>query len=306
MTKINKPILLIIMFLLAVRPAIAQEEESPSMYEVGSFSITVLPEMQQKGKKDILIGATDDMLKQYVPDGTYPTAINTFMIETPDKTILIDAGLGLKLFSHLERCKKKKEDIDIILLTHLHGDHIGGLLKDGKKNFPEATIYVSQPEYDYWMNDKIMSAFPESRQKAFANAREVLNTYKDKLHLFAPTETGDTGEELIPGIKGIATYGHTPGHTAYLLHSDGEQLLVWGDLTHAMDIQIPRPEVAVTYDTDPVQAVDSRRKILKYVSENKIRIAGMHIGYPGIGNIRGNSSKGYDFTLLCTCEGTFR
>lgn len=301
-----KLILLIIMLLPAIHSLTAQEEESPSMYEIGSFFITVLPEIQQQKNKDILIGATDDILKRYIPEGTFPSAVNAFMIETPDHTILVDAGLGLKLFNHLKACEKKMEDIDIILLTHLHGDHIGGLLKDGKKSFPAATLYISQPEYDYWMNEELMSALPENKQKSFINAREVLNIYKDNLYLFVPGETGNTSEELLPDIRGIAAYGHTPGHTAYLLHSDGEQLLVWGDLTHAMDIQIPCPQVAVTYEVNPAQAIEARQRLLEYVSESKIRIAGMHIVYPGIGDIKKNSSQGYDFTLLCTCEGTFR
>lgn len=294
------------LLLLSFRAATAQEEEFPSMYEIGSFFITVLPEMQQKGSKDILIGATDDMLKKYIPDGIYPTAINAFMVETPENTILIDAGLGMKLFTHLQTCEKKAEDIDIILLTHMHGDHIGGLLQEGKKSFPRATLYVSQAEYNYWMSDENMSAQPENRQQSFRHVREVMTAYKDNLHLFVPGETGDTGEELLPGVRTIAAYGHTPGHTAYLFDSNGEQLLVWGDLTHAMDIQTPCPQVAVTYDVDPVQAIESRQKVLKFVSENKIRIAGMHIEYPGIGNIHGESSKGYVFSLICTCEGTFR
>ena len=300
--KLIIPALLLLFF----HTAKAQEEESPSMYEAGSFFITVLPEMQQKGSKDVLIGATGEMLEKYIPDGTYSTAINAFMVETPDKTILIDAGLGMKLSDHLLVCKKKAEDIDIILLTHLHGDHIGSLLQEGKKSFPGAALYVSQPEYDYWMSDEKMFAQSENRQKSFLNAREVLTAYKDNLHLFVPGETDDTGEELLPGVRAISAYGHTPGHTAYLLDSDGEQLLVWGDITHAMDIQIPCPQAAVTYDIDPVRAIESRQKVLKFVSENKIRIAGMHIEYPGIGDIRGNSTQGYVFSLLCTCEGTFR
>lgn len=290
--KTNKLILPVLLALLAAPCVMAQESTFPSTYQVGSFNLTVLPEMQNKGNKGILIGATDEMLATYMPDGTYPTAINAFLLETADKRILVDAGLGRNLSAHLETCKIKPEDIDIILLTHMHGDHIGGLLTDGKKSFPAATLYVSQPEYDHWAND--------------AKAGAVLDAYKENLHLFVPAEAGTTGEELLPGIQGIAIYGHTPGHTGYLLQSDGEQLLIWGDTAHAMDIQMPCPQVAVTYDVDPVQATASRQRILKYVADNKIRVAGMHIVYPGIGDIRKDGNNGYIFSLLCTCEGMFR
>lgn len=290
--KINKLILPVLVALLPITDAVAQENTFPSTYQIGSFNLTVLPEMQNKGNKSILIGATDEMLEKYLPDGTYPTAINAFLLETPDKTILVDAGLGRNLSAHLETCKIKPEDIDIILLTHMHGDHIGGLLTDGKKSFPSATLYVSQPEYDHWVKD--------------TKAGAVLDAYKDKLHLFVPNEVGTAGKELLPGVQGIAIYGHTPGHTGYLVQSDGEQLLIWGDTAHAMDIQMPCPQVAVTYDVDPVQATASRQRILKYVADNKIRVAGMHIVYPGIGDIGKDNNNGYIFSLLCTCEGMFR
>jgi glyoxylase-like metal-dependent hydrolase (beta-lactamase superfamily II) len=282
------------------------EGTEPVTFGVGSFNITTMPEMQQQGKTDILIGATDDMLNTYADGKTYRTAINAFLIETADRAILADAGLGRNLTSNLEKCKKKPEDIKIILLTHLHGDHIGGLLKDGKKAFPQATLYLSHAEYDYWTNDDAMQALPENRRNGFINVRKMLNLYKNDLHLFVPGEREDAAPELLPGIYAIAAYGHTPGHTAYLLVSDESKLLIWGDATHATSVQIPCPQVAVTYDTDPVKAVDARRRILKHVAENGIRVAGMHIEYPGLIDIKGDETKGYTYKLLCVCEGAYR
>jgi len=274
-----------------------QEEESPLTYEIGSFDVTVLPEGGGQGNTDILIGATPEMLTQSIPEGTYSIAVNAFLIETDDKAILVDAGYGKKLFANLEACEKSPEQIDIILLTHMHGDHIGGLLQNDKKSFPNATLYISQSEYDYWTNDEADNA---------ANARKVIEAYKNNLQLFVPDELEGTTTEIFPGIRGIAAYGHTPGHTVYLLESDGSKLFIWGDLTHAMAIQIPYPEVAVTYDVNPTKAIESRQRILQYVTDNKIDVAGMHIQFPGIGNIRKNKSNEYIFNLTCDCEGMAR
>ena len=297
---------LLLMLLLPICNMAAQEEESPLTYEIGSFNITVLPEGGGKGNTSILIGATQEMLDQCLPDGTYTSAINAFLIESDDKTILVDAGLGKKLFANLEACKKSPEKIDIILLTHMHGDHIGGLLKDDKKSFPNATLYIPQPEYDYWMNDEIMQCVPENRRGSFTQARKVIEAYKDKLQLFVPDELESVTSEVFPGIHGIAAYGHTPGHTVYLLESDNSQFVIWGDLTHVTPIQMDYPQVAVTYDVDPVKAVESRQRIFKYLADNKIDIAGMHIQYPGLGTVSKNKSDGYIFKLTCDCEGMER
>ncbi len=104
---------------------------------------------------------------------------------------------------------------------------------------------------------------------------------------------------LLPGIYAIATYGHTPGHTSFLLESGKEKLLIWGDLAHAMAVQMPHPEISVTYDFDPRQAADIRKKMLEYVSKNNIPIAGMHIAYPAVGKISEKGS-GYTFTPATT------
>jgi glyoxylase-like metal-dependent hydrolase (beta-lactamase superfamily II) len=230
------------------------------------------------------------MLQKYLPDRTFQSEVNAFLIRTPDKNILIDAGLGRNLLDNLQSLDVSPGQINIILLTHMHGDHIGGLLRDGKPVFPNAEMYLSQPEYDHWSKS-------ENKQ-----ALNVLSAYKNKLKLFIPEELGSKKANLFAGFQGIADYGHTPGHTAYLIESGSARLLIWGDLAHVMAVQMPHPEIAVTYDSNPKQAIEYRRKILKYVVKNNIPVAGMHIVSPAIGDVIAEGT-GYEFTPYCTCMG---
>jgi glyoxylase-like metal-dependent hydrolase (beta-lactamase superfamily II) len=271
----------------------AKAQDTVITFEVGSFTITTLSEGQGQGNSGILVGATEEMLKKAAPNGTYPNATNAFLVETGKQTVLFDAGYGRKLFDNLKAYGKSEASIDVIMLTHMHGDHIGGLLRNGEKAFPSAALYLPKPEYDYWMS--------EAAGGRAAQARKVINAYKDKLHLFAPGSI-ESAPELLPGIRGVAAYGHTPGHTGYLLESKGSKMFVWGDLTHAMAVQMPYPEVAVSFDTNPKQAVEFRTSLLKYLSAHNIRVAGMHIAYPAIGSVKKSKTNGYDFTLICTCE----
>lgn len=265
----------------------AQETPDTYTYRVGSFEISLLAESQGQGNKGILIDATPEMMEKYAPDGTFSNAMNAFLVKTPDKKILVDAGLGRKLFDNLQSLGVSPEQVDVVLITHMHGDHIGGMLKDGKVMFPNAEVYIAQPEHDYWMKQE----GNRSQQ-----AKDVIAAYKSKLHLFQPGEVGSKIKELIPGFTAIAAYGHTPGHTLFLMESGNDKLLIWGDLTHAMALQMPYPQVAVTYDVDPQTAVASRKAVLKYVAENNIPIAGMHIAFPAMGTIVQDASrKGYTF-----------
>ncbi|MCL2097346.1 MAG: MBL fold metallo-hydrolase [Bacteroidales bacterium] len=255
-------------------------------YKVGDCEVSMLSEVQQSIKPELLIGATPEMLEECAPDGTIPNAMSAYLIRMPEKIVLIDAGIGTNLFDNLFSLGIKPEEVDAILITHAHFDHIGGLLQDGKLMFPNAELYISELELEHWKNEKSQGG---------ERARQVLKAYKGQRHTFQPVDLEDETTFLIPGIQAIAAFGHTPGHTVYLLSSDKDKMLFWGDLTHAMAIQMPYPEVALTYDIDPATAIDRREVILNHVAKHSIPIAGIHIAYPGMGLIK-KSNKGYLFT----------
>jgi glyoxylase-like metal-dependent hydrolase (beta-lactamase superfamily II) len=268
--------------LMAAGSTKAQNEGAAFSVQVGEATVYLLSEGQQTGALGVLVGATPEMIARTIPSGRFSNAVNAFLIRMPKRNILVDTGFGRQLFDQLKAIGVAPADITDILLTHMHGDHIGGLLKDGRAAFPKARLYIAHPEYEYWT--KLLNH----------QAINVLNIYRDQFLLFRPQIHPD-GDELLPGILSLATYGHTPGHTSFLLRSGDYRMLIWGDITHAMAIQMPYPQVAVSYDVDPEEAVRTRRAILKYVSENKIPVAGMHISYPGMGMVSADSGGGYVF-----------
>ncbi|MDR1341448.1 MAG: MBL fold metallo-hydrolase [Prevotellaceae bacterium] len=266
--------------------------ETVLTYNIGDFQVSILSEGGQDAGSSMLAGATPEIIDKYLPEGVFRLEIQAFLVRTPDKNILIDAGTGQNLSGNLESLNIGGDMIHVILLTHMHGDHIGGLLKDGKKAFPQAELYLSQAEYDFWQ-----------ASERGADARKVLEAYKDRLHLFVPGELGGEISDLLPGVKPVAAYGHTPGHTAFLVESLKTQLLIWGDVTHAIPVQMPHPEISMTFDNNREQAAATRKKILEYVQKNRIRIAGAHIVLPAIGDIRPGKAEGeYEFIPMCTCE----
>lgn len=193
-----------------------------------------------------------------------PSSVSTFWVTTADGTgILFDTGLGgvdSRLLSGLKSVGVQPADVSYIYLTHMHGDHIGGMMTaDGTVVFPNAEVYVSKPEYDYWMADK-------------ANKQQIrtLEAYKNRLRLF---RFGDT---LPGGGVALNAVGHTPGHTVF----QTGKLLVVGDLMHGAALQIVHPEICASFDMDTVQAVITRRHFLQYAQENGLTMAGMHLPAP--------------------------
>ncbi|MCD7964023.1 MAG: MBL fold metallo-hydrolase [Rikenellaceae bacterium] len=273
-----------ILLLLLIVPALIVSAQVPDTftYKVGDFTVTMMSEGQQEGKSSILIDASEEIMKETIPEGTFPNAVNAFLIENDTYTILADAGFGRKLFDNLEAVGKKPTDIDRIILTHMHGDHIGGLTVNGEIAFLNAMVFIAEREIAYW------------KEENNKNADQVMNLYDEAITLISPGDFGKP-KRVTKGISAIKAYGHTPGHTAYLIESNGEKLLIWGDVTHAMAVQMPYPQISVTYDVDPDYARESRLAILKYVAENNIPVAGMHIAYPGIGYVKDNGKGGYEF-----------
>lgn len=208
--------------------------------------------------------ATDTLIDSLSLQNGVPASISTFLVESKGKQMLFDTGNGTpqgRMMEGLKSVNVNPEDIDYLFLTHFHGDHIGGMMKDGKAVFPKAEVYASKMEYDAWMK------MPVDKR---AQIEATMNAYKDHLHLFA---FGDTLPENVLPMEAI---GHTPGHTIYRVG----KLLIIGDLFHGFALQKNHPEICAQYDMDKNEAIKSRKYYLKYARENRLIMAGMHLPVP--------------------------
>ncbi|MEA4868745.1 Hydroxyacylglutathione hydrolase [bioreactor metagenome] len=242
-----------------------QEETTQSGgYMVGKYEVFELNERSGKGSIEILIDAPDSLIVRFAPDSTFDNAVNAFLVRKGEKVWIIDTGFGRNIFTIMDSLGIDPINVSQVLLTHMHGDHIGGMLRDSTLLFPNAQVILSQKEFTYW------SALGEKAQ----NAQNILNMYADKIIRQEPYDLDDKFED---GIHMIEAYGHTPGHVMFLIRDGKDQLLIWGDLVHASAIQFPHPEISVKYDVDPQAARETRQRVMKFVKENSITIAGMHL-----------------------------
>nr|WP_257620183.1 MBL fold metallo-hydrolase [Janthinobacterium sp. NKUCC08_JDC] len=212
--------------------------------------------------------------------------INCYLVRGRGRTILIDAGAGGfkhwggKLKVNLALAGVQASDIDTILLTHAHPDHVGGLLDaSGEAAFPDAQLVVHQHEVAFWEDDGNLSRASERARGNFLFARKVFDEYREKMRLF-------TENEVLPGISAMPLPGHTAGHSGYRIESGGRSLLIWGDIVHFPQIQIARPEVSIAFDQDPLLSAETRSTLLDVVSADNILIAGMHLGELGFARIQ--------------------
>jgi len=262
----------------------ASETDGIYSFKVGQFEVFMLVESERNGSTGIIPGADAAMIKRYIPETGFKQSTNAFLIKTPGQNILVDTAFGGAIFDKIKTLGLGLDQIDTVLLTHMHGDHIGGLQKDGKPLLPNAKIYLSEKEYSFFTKTQI-------NQGAVA----ALAPYGSRVITFEPDALGAATREILPGISAIANYGHTPGHTAYLVENNGAKLIIAGDFLHVALIQIPNPDISATYDTDQKAAAASRRQILDYAARNKIPIGGMHMVYPAVGTVESDGT-GFRFT----------
>ncbi|GHV18811.1 hypothetical protein AGMMS49959_01660 [Planctomycetales bacterium] len=262
--------------LLLAAMATGSAAEMVYAYKVGAMEVFTLVETRSTGGTGILVDGkgTRDAIKRYLPDGKFPMEINAFLVKNGEKNILIDTGFGGAIIDGMRGVGVEPEQVNTVLITHTHGDHIGGLSTGGAARFPNAELFLSQPEQVWGSGNAATVA--------------ALAPYAGRLRTFKPAAYDGDAVAVADGITAIAAFGHTPGHTVYLLASNGEKLLIGGDLFHVPAIQFPVPEVSVIYDSDPVAAAATRRQILEYVAREKIPVAGMHLHYPAIGTVEKN------------------
>jgi glyoxylase-like metal-dependent hydrolase (beta-lactamase superfamily II) len=276
----------------------------PGYYRMmlGDFEVTTLSDgtfpMQVA---DLLTNITGKQLDEDL-DRSFLTnpieeSVNGFLINTGTKLVLIDTGAGGffgptlgKLVTSLEASGYRPEQVDEIYITHMHPDHIGGLVADGKRVFPNAVVRAAQAEGDYWLSKAKMEAAPKEAKDTFEDAMKALGPYV-AAHRYRPFQ-GDV--ELVPGVRAIAAPGHTPGHTLYIIESGGQKLLLWGDLMHVAAAQFPDPAVTIRFDFDSASAAEQRRKVFADAAANRYYVGGAHLPFPALGHLRANGT-GYTF-----------
>lgn len=247
----------------------ARLPEGVTVLKLDSLTLTTIrdDEGDKRMPNSLFYGEADSAkVDSLSPEGSVPSSVSCFLVETQGKKVLFDTGNGTErggmLIQRLDSIGVKPESIDFLVITHFHGDHIGGMTDGGKPVFTNAEVYVPEAERIYW---KYMS---NGNAKAAADA---MAAYGDKVHCFKYTDT------LPLGIKPLAAPGHTPGHTVYQMG----RLLIVGDLMHGFDLQIQDPTICPSYDMDARQAVETRKKYIDYIRKNKLVAAGMH--FPGNG-----------------------
>jgi glyoxylase-like metal-dependent hydrolase (beta-lactamase superfamily II) len=270
--------------------------------QLGQFEITALYdgriELDTQLLKNVQPGDLDRLLKRFfVGNPKMATSVNAYLINTGPHLVLVDAGAG-KLFGdglgHIaENIKAAGYDpsqVDTILITHMHGDHIGGLNDaEGKPVYPNANIFVAKAESDFWLSEENAEKAPDEQKRFFNMARDISSQYlaNGKWQTFVP------GGEWVPGIRAMDAKGHTPGHTAYVIGSDKQKLVIWGDVVHAYAVQFAKPGTSIDFDIDRKQAVMTRCALMKTLAADGSWIAGMHLPFPGLGHIRAEGQGSY-------------
>lgn len=276
--------------------------DNPGYYRIllGDFEITALSDGSHVFPVDtVMIDTTPEKVAAALArdDLALPLqgSINAFLINTGSKLVLVDTGAGAlygpccgKLLSNLRAAGYRPEQVDEVLLTHLHKDHVGGVLADGKIAFPNAVLRVARVEADYWRSRASRQAAPDFLQSFFDSAQAALAPYEAAGRLRTFGENG----AILPGIRSLAETGHTPGHTVFEVESRGQKLLLWGDIVHVAPVQLADPRASVKYDSSDTDAQRARRTLLARAAKEHFLVGAAHISFPGLGHVA-REGEGY-------------
>jgi glyoxylase-like metal-dependent hydrolase (beta-lactamase superfamily II) len=277
---------------------------SPGWYRMrlGQFEITALWDGTLELPVDKIFtkvdpGRISSLLSRSYLSNEVTLTVNAFLVNTGMKLVLIDTGTGTSqmfgsklgnLLANLRASGYTPEQVDEIYVTHMHTDHIGGLMRDGKPSFANATVRADAQEGDFYLSRSKMDAAPADEREDFESAMTIFKPYI-AAKKFKPF-VGET--ELIPGIRAVPAPGHTPGHTIYVVESQGQKMVIWGDLMHVAALQFPQPSATIQTDWNIELSARQRQTIFADAAKNGYYAAAAHVAFPGIGKLRAEG-EGY-------------
>ena len=279
------------------------ERQAPGVYHrmVGDIAVTALNDGMFQGSFELLAEfdpAEAERLHRACFRAVPPNlTVNSFLLHLPDgRRVLVDSGCGGhlgpalgKLEANLAVLGVTPAEVDVVLATHLHPDHAGGLTDaEGAALFPAAELVVHAAEARFWRDDAVLAGAASDQDRMFVGlARQALAAHRDRTREIA-------SGEVLPGITAIPASGHTPGHTGWLIASGGELLLIWGDIVHLPGIQFARPQAGLVFDVDRAAAIATRRRMMDMAAADRLLVAGMHLDFPAFGHVA-RAAEGYAF-----------
>lgn len=234
-----------------------------------------------------------------LPTDRIEVPFNPLVVDVGGQRVLFDAGIGEfgpptagKLVENMAKAGISPDSVTAVVVSHFHGDHINGLRnKAGQPVFPNAKIFVPEPEWNWWMDDARMAAAPEAMKGTFQAARRVFGPIAAAVVKFAP------GTEVVAGVRSLPAFGHTPGHSAFIVEGGTRRLMFWADTTNVAALFVRNPDWAVMFDMDAEAARQTRRRLSERVIEENLLLAGYHLPGTAIGNLV-RRGEGYDFIPL--------
>lgn len=285
-------------------PAVAQQAAAPAAptatnaqapgfyrFKVGGLTVTTVHDgffrrpVQGFVRNAELSEVQAVLAQSFMPADTLTVPFTMTFVTTPSGIIAFDAGTGPQMnpTSGQAAANMRAAGIDparvvAVVVSHFHGDHISGLTtNDGERLFPNAEIVVPAAEWAWWSDQGNATRSPEGQRGNFANAARRFGPYQGRIRQVAD------GAEAVPGIRAMAAYGHTPGHTIYHIADGGEQMVFLADVTNRPELMAPRPEWQIVFDFDGDMAAATRRRVLDRVATDRMRVTGYHFPFPANG-----------------------
>ncbi|HEX4891969.1 MAG TPA: MBL fold metallo-hydrolase [Hyphomicrobiaceae bacterium] len=277
---------------LAKAPLLKTQAPYFYRFPLGKFQVTMVSDgpLPLGDPTGAFLGASKEEISKMLTDNFLPpdNAVleqNSPIVNTGSNLVLFDTGMGTqkmfgpttgRLIQSMREAGIAPAQIDAIVISHAHIDHIGGMVNAANQRiFPNAKVYMSQADFDFWTDDKD----PKKNKDFVAHARKNLLPYRERITFFKD------GQEILPGITAISAPGHTVGHTIFMINSDGKQACFVGDLTHHQVLLLERPRLEFAYDTDPKQSAETRVKMLDMLAKDKIPLMAYHFPWPGYGYV---------------------
>lgn len=274
----------------ANQPAASASSFEVRPYKFGSFKITIVSDGETIQEKPWETYGTDQpqdavrtLLQQnFLPTDKFAVSFAPAIIDTGREVILVDTGFGEslrsggagKMLQGLAAAGYTADQVTMVVLTHLHRDHIGGLMEASAPTFKNANYALNATEYDFWVSDE------RKGTPAEANHLMVLSHVKP---LAAKMTFLKDGQDIVPGITAIAAYGHSPGHMILNIESDGKRAIAMADTAVHYAVNLQRPDWEMRFDMDKAAAAVSRKRVLDMIATDRVPLLGYHMPHPSVG-----------------------